>query len=75
MESSSVALRSMTSVAATAAFLGGMFSGGPARIVGKRQRPMTWSRSHQGAQEMARRQRQIERGQLTKSNGLVTPCA
>lgn len=59
-------------VAATAAMLGSMFGGGPARIVGKRQRAMTWNRSHQGVQEMARRQRQIERGQLTASNGLVT---
>ncbi len=28
---------------------------------------------HQGAQEMARRRRQIERGTLTVSNGLVLP--
>ena len=69
---STVALRTMASVAATAAMFGGMFNT-TARIVGKRQRPMSWSRSHQGAQEMARRQRQIERGQLTASNGLVQP--
>jgi len=44
---------------------------GTARIVGKRMRPLTWSKPHQGAQEMARRRRQIERGQLTRSNGLA----
>jgi hypothetical protein len=44
---------------------------GPGRIVGRRTRPTTWSKPHQGAQEIARRQRQIGRGQLTVSNGLV----
>lgn len=47
--------------------------GGRARIVGKRQRRLDWVGPHQGTQEIARRLRQIERGQLTKSNGLVTP--
>lgn len=44
---------------------------GLARIVGKRMRPITWSKPHQGAQEIARRARQIRRWQLTVSNGLV----
>lgn len=38
-----------------------MFGGGPPRIVAKRMRPMTWSKPHQGKQEMARRVRQMER--------------
>ncbi len=33
-------------------------------------RPVRWSRPHCGAQECARRRRQIERGTLTASNGL-----
>lgn len=44
--------------------------GGPARIVGKRMRPFDWDRPHQGKQEIARRRRQIERGQLNIPNGL-----
>jgi hypothetical protein len=46
--------------------------GGPSRVVGRRTRPLDWNKPHQGKQEMARRRRQIERGQLTKSNGLVS---
>lgn len=45
--------------------------GGPARIVGKRMRPLDWNRPHQGKQEIARRARQIAKGQLTTSNGLA----
>ena len=44
---------------------------GGARIIGKNMRPRGWSNPHQGKQEMARRVRQIERGQLTASNGPV----
>lgn len=43
------------------------------RIVGA-QRPYHERyhyKAHQGAQEIARRQRQIAKGQLTRSNGLV----
>lgn len=72
MERSSV-MRRMSSVAATAVLVSGMFRSGQARIVGRRQRPLDWHGPHQGKQEIARRLRQIERGQLTKSNGLVTP--
>lgn len=49
------------------------FLRGPERVIGRRTHPLTWSKPHQGSQEIARRLRQIERGQLTKSNGLVTP--
>jgi hypothetical protein len=42
-------------------FFGGLFDRGPARLIGKRMRPMTWSKPHQGPQEMARRVRQMER--------------
>ena len=63
-------LRIMGSIAAAAPFfLEGL--GGPSRIVGKRMRPLDWSKPHQGAGEIARRRRQIELGQLTESNGLV----
>lgn len=41
------------------------------RLLGQHIYRSTWQRSGQGAQEMARRQRQIAKGQLTKSNGLV----
>lgn len=41
------------------------------RLIGKRTRPMTWNRPHQGVQEIARRRRQIANFQLTLSNGLV----
>lgn len=40
------------------------------RIVAKRHRRPHWRLPHQGVNEMARRRRQIERGQLTASNGL-----
>lgn len=67
-------LRTMASMAAAVAMTGPMFfNGAPWRVVGKRERPIEWAGPHQGKQEIARRQRQIERGQLTKSNGLVTP--
>lgn len=49
------------------AAMGAMFRGfgsGTARIIGKRMRPMTWSKPHQGKQEMARRVRQMERDAL-----------
>ncbi len=59
------------SMAAMAATLGTVFSSGAARIIGKRIGRKGWSRPHQGEQEMARRRRQIAKGQLTKSNGLV----
>ena len=71
MESES-RLRVRSSAAAMASVIGGMFGGGPARIVGKRQRPLTWNHPHQGKQEIARRARQIAKGQLTASNGLVS---
>lgn len=51
--------------------LGSLLEIGAPRIIGKRMRPLTWRKPHQGKQEMARRVRQIENGQLTKSNGLV----
>ena len=57
-------------VAAMAAALGIDFGRGK-RLFAKREKPRTWKRPHQGKQEMARRVRQIERGQLTASNGLV----
>lgn len=50
----------------------GIFRDGPWRVVGKRTRPIDWVGPHQGKQEIARRLRQIDRGQLTKSNGLMT---
>ncbi len=59
-------------MAAMSATLGTVFSPGTTQIIGKRIGRKGWSASHQGAQEMARRRRQIERGQLTKSNGLVS---
>ena len=59
------------SMAAMAATLGTVFSSGAARIIAKRQGRKGWSRPHQGEQEMARRRRQIAKGQLTKANGLV----
>ena len=61
--------RSIRSIWAAAPYFLGL--GGTARIVGKRMRPLDWSKPHQGAQEMARRRRQIEIGQITESNGLV----
>lgn len=73
MESSSVnplRLRSATTAAMVASMFPG-FGGGPGRVVGRRTRPLDWNRPHQGNQEIARRRRQIERGQLTASNGLV----
>lgn len=54
--------------------IGGMLDGWAARIVGRRQivrSKMHWGPN--GAQECARRVRQIERGQLTRSNGLLVP--
>jgi hypothetical protein len=60
------------SVAAMMAVLGiSGFGNGGTRIVAKRIGRKGWSRPHQGAQEIARRRRQIELGQLTESNGLV----
>lgn len=53
--------------------VGSLFGRGGSRIVARSTRKRTWSWPHQGKQEIARRLRQIERGQLTKSNGLVTP--
>lgn len=41
------------------------------RLLAQRIHRSTWHASGQGIQETARRRRQIERGQLTKSNGLV----
>lgn len=35
------------------------------------RRERHWTKPHQGAQECARRRRQIAKGQLTESNGLV----
>lgn len=64
-------LRAGAAVAALAPILAMMSP--MARIVGRRMRPLDWNRPHQGVQEMARRQRQIERGQLTVSNGLQVP--
>lgn len=65
------------SIAAQAAALGmtigGLFGHGGSRIVARNTRERGWQYPHQGKQEIARRLRQIERGQLTKSNGLVTP--
>lgn len=49
------------------------FSKFQTRVIAQQLHRRGWSPSGQGAQEMARRRRQIERGQLTKSNGLVTP--
>lgn len=48
-------------MAAMAATLGTVFSSGAARIIAKRQGRKGWSRPHQGAQEMARRVRQMQR--------------
>ena len=63
----------LTSMAAAMGMtFGRMFGNGSARIVCKNMRPLGWSRPHQGAQEIARRARQIAKGQLTKSNGLVS---
>lgn len=63
------------SVAAMAAAMGvsigTLFGNGGVRIVAKNMRPHGWSEPHQGAQEIARRARQIAKGQLTASNGLV----
>lgn len=47
------------------------FSKFQTRVIAQRIHRDGWSPSGQGAQEMARRRRQIERGQFTKSNGLV----
>jgi hypothetical protein len=55
------------SVAAMAAILGIAAFGGGARIVAKRQGRQGWSRPHQGAQEMARRVRQMERNAASKA--------
>lgn len=63
-------MRSSWATIAAALAANSLFAGGGFRIVGKRQRPLDWHGPHQGAQEMARRRRQIERGQLTVSNGL-----
>ena len=59
-------------VAAMAKTLGIPLSKYAARILGQRVHRSTWQPSGSGAQETARRRRQIERGQLTKSNGLVS---
>jgi hypothetical protein len=63
------------SVAAMAAAMGmsinALFGNGGSRIVAKRTREHGWSTPHQGAQEMARRRRQIDRGILTYSNGVA----
>lgn len=48
------------------------FSKYATRMIAQRIHRGTWHPSGSGAQECARRQRQIERGQLTKSNGLVS---
>jgi hypothetical protein len=48
------------------------FSKYQAKIIAQRIHRGGWSPSGQGEQECARRRRQIERGQLTKSNGLVS---
>lgn len=48
------------------------FSKFQTRVIAQRIHRAGWSASGQGKQEMARRRRQIERGQLTKSNGLVS---
>lgn len=67
-----VRMRSSAAAIAAVVAMGHMFGGGGRfRVVGKRQRPIDWVGPHQGAQEIARRRRQIERGQLTASNGLV----
>lgn len=69
-----VRMRSSAAAIAAAVAMSNMFGGGSQfRVVGKRQRPLDWTGSHQGPQEIARRLRQIERGQLSKSNGLVQP--
>lgn len=61
-------LRAASLVSAMAAFTGWSPT---ARIIGKRMRPLTWKLPHQGAQEMARRRRQIDAGTLTYSNGVA----
>jgi len=63
-------LATMSAVVGSAMAFGRMFDSCP-RIVGKNMRPRTWRKPHQGLQEIARRRRQIELGQLTASNGLV----
>jgi len=63
-------LRLASMSAALGMAFGRMFDSCP-RIVGKNMRPRTWRKPHQGLQEIARRRRQIELGQLTESNGLV----
>lgn len=49
------------------------FSKYQTKLIAQKIHRSTWHASGCGHQEMARRRRQIERGQLTKSNGLVQP--
>lgn len=52
--------------------IGSLFGRGGSRIVARNTRERGWSDPHQGKQEIARRARQIAKGQLTASNGLVS---
>lgn len=72
LQFNSLRFRNMMSVLAMAATLGTPFGSSTARIVAKRHRRPHWTRPHQGAGEMARRRRHIEKGTLTASNGLCT---
>jgi hypothetical protein len=69
-------MRTVSMAAAMAMTVDSLFGGGGSRIVAKntRERSKGWM-PHQGAQEIARRRRQIDKGQLTTSNGLVARIA
>jgi hypothetical protein len=58
-------------VEAMAKQLGVRFSKFQTRVIAQRIYRKGWSSPGCGPQECARRRRQIERGQLTKSNGLA----